>query len=824
MSSSLSTSNCDIKKGDVSKREKIIKKTSGQYLLIVESSSKCASIEKYLGSSYKCISCNGHLRTIDGLKSIDAKNDYRVEYTVDPDKKAHLSKMKEVISTFPKSQIILATDHDREGEAIAWHLCDIFGLSVETTPRIVFHEVTRNALIAAVANPGLIDMPMVRAQQARQILDVLVGFKISPLLWRRVSDNSLSAGRCQTPALRLVYDNEIEAKKKSETATSKHSVSASFFPQNLRFDLSIEFNDEAETLNFLKQSVSHTHTLSVGSQKVSTRSPPKPFNTSALLQAVSNSLHLGAKETMACAQVLYQLGHITYMRTENRKFSPVFTDVASKYIREKWSDAHVNPRISIDLTNNDTNNPHEAIRVTNIQMHDLVLISDKNPLIDKVYRIIWLNTIQSCMSDATFNTLPLEIDAPLNTKYKHTIEIPKFQGFLAAVSKPVSSGLDAATLSGMVLRFQTLKDKIVKYNQIETSVGFTGRHSRYTEASLIDRLEELGVGRPSTFSMLTDVIQTRGYVKRTNIEGKSVECHEYLLRTHNIISAGEKELDLGGGVKVIETTVKKMMGAEQRKLVIDPVGIIVIEFLVEAFPELFSYDYTKAMEARLDAVAAGKEDWVNVCRDCDAEIKRLTKALAKIEKTSYNVDDNYVVVFQKTGAVLKHKTQTVEEGKPVFKSIKKSLKLDLEKLSAGEYTYADLVELDNNVLGEWNGTSVFVKNGKYGAFMEYTDEDGNTQNKSLKTILKPVEQIVFEDVLPILSGDEIKDTANKMVLRVFTPSLSVRKGKFGPYIYYKTRTMDKPSFLNLRNFGQGFGVCSVKDMVDWVEKTYKVKV
>jgi len=802
------------------------KKTlSGQKLLIVESSSKCAIIEKYLGDGYKCISCNGHLRIIDGLKSIDVKNDFRVEYTVDPDKKAHLSKMKEIISTFPPSQIILATDHDREGEAIAWHLCDIFGLPVETTPRILFHEITRPALQAAVANPGIIDMNMVCAQQARQILDVLVGFKISPLLWRRVSDNSLSAGRCQTPALRLVYDNEMEANAK--TAAAKHKVSAQFFPQNLRFDLNTEFDDEAAVLAFLKASPKHMHELTVGAQKVSTRSPPKPFNTSALLQAVSNALHLGAKETMACAQVLYQLGHITYMRTENRRYSPVFTEVAAKYIGDKWSPAHVNARLNEDIALNDTNNPHEAIRVTNIQMHELVLISDKNPNIDRVYRIIWLNTVQSCMAEATFNTLPLEVSAPQGTKYKHTVEIPKFAGFLAlekVTKKPTKDTSSVNEMSGLILRFQMLKDKAIHYNQIETTVGFTGKHSRYTEASLIDHLEEKGIGRPSTFSMLTDVIQTRGYVKRTNIEGKEVECCEYLLQNHDILAAGEKQIDLGDGVKVIEKIVTRVQGAEQRKLVIDPVGVIVIEFLIEAFPELFSYDYTKTMELRLDAVAAGKEEWTKICKDCYDEIKRLTKALAKIEKTSYDVDDNYVVVFEKTGAVLKHKTQTTEEGKPAFKSIKKTLKLDLEVLAAGGYTYEDLVELDNNVLGEWNGAAVLVKTGKYGAFMEYVDDDGNAQNKSLKTIEKPVDKITFQDVLPILSGDDIKDTTNKLVLRVFTPSLSVRKGKFGPYLYYKTRTMDKPSFFNLRNFDQGFGVCSVKDMVEWVEKTYKVKV
>lgn len=241
--------------------------------------------------------------------------------------------------------------------------------------------------------------------------------------------------------------------------------------------------------------------------------PPQPFNTSALLQQANNLLHIGAKETMACCQTLYQLGHITYMRTENRKYSPIFIETATKYISEKWSDKHVHPNLMEKNGNTDVANPHEAIRATNIGMRNLVLIGDKNTgSIERVYKMIWLNTVQSCMAPATFNITPLEIDAPSNNVYKHTFEVPKFGGFLDANETKTESP-SPELIASMSLRFQTLKNKTVNYNYIQSVVGFTNRHSRYSEASLISKLEDLGIGRPSTFSMLVDVIQTRKYVE-----------------------------------------------------------------------------------------------------------------------------------------------------------------------------------------------------------------------------------------------------------------------------------------------------------------------
>jgi len=768
---------------------------STKKLLIVESSSKCGSIETYLGPNYKCISCNGHIRCINDLKSIDTKNNFETRYKVDPDKKAHLKKMLAVISTFPKQNIILATDHDREGEAIAWHICEVFDLPPETTSRIVFHEVTKAALLKAIESPRTIDMNMVRAQQARQVLDLLVGFSVSPLLWTYVNNNSLSAGRCQTPALRLVYENDLVARDKENKSAQKHKVSACFFPQNLMFDLDKEFETPEDVKKFLSLSTKHEHKFFAHPQKLSERSPPKPFNTSAILQAANNTLHMGAKETMACCQTLYQLGHITYMRTENRKYSPIFIDVASTYISKQWTEKHVNPQLLELHGNNDSTNPHEAIRVTNILMRDIVLIgANDNKHVSKVYKLIWQNTVQSCMAPAIFNTLPLEVDAPDNHKYKHTLELPKFKGFLDAIeTKETSTLVTPQLFSSMSMRSQTART--IQYNYIQTTVGFTNKHSRYTEASLISKLEDMGIGRPSTFSMLVDIIQTRKYVNKTDIEGTKQKCLEYMLRS------GDKE--------PTEKTCEKTMGAEHNKLVIDPIGIVAIEFLIKHFECLFSYNYTKDMEERLDQVATGQELWYKVCEDCYRDMKQQIKSITKGEKKVYALadNDNYVLVFCKATSSNKNSFVMKEKNTGLYKTVKRDFKFDMEKLEAGAYKYEELAEIEDRILGTWNKYEIKLKVGKYGPYLEYGDQI----HVSLKQPLdKSLDKIELEDVVSHLEKESL--------LRVLTPELSIRKSKYGAYIFYKTEKMKKPKFFDLKKFD--FETCETQEVVEWITKTY----
>jgi DNA topoisomerase-1 len=806
------------------------------------------------------------------LPSIDVKHDYAVTYVVDPDKKAHVDKMRVIIADYPKENVIIASDHDREGEAIAWHLCEVFDLPVATTRRIVFHEITKPAIVAAVANPGKIDMNLVQAQQARQVLDMIVGFRISPVLWKHLgSSNSLSAGRCQTPALRLVYENELAARKTMLNGAVKHRVQASFGGclDNLLFELDKTFSTYEEVEAFLKASQTHKHMLEIGKSRISVRSPPKPFNTATMLQSASNLFGMGAKDAMATCQSLYQMGHITYMRTESRKYSPVFTEIAAKYIADTWTKEHVNVDLQTteekgteEIKGSNPEEPsrlvpkgpiesgsseplaHEAIRVTNIHMRDFAIISTASnnmasvrgtvgsfgPL-EKVYKMIWQNTVQSCMSNATFNCLPLSVSsANIDALYKHTIETVKFAGFLDAKDKEKVKGKEkdlSKVASSIVLQHNSTKVAPIPYNYIETIIGFTAHHSRFTEASLIDKLDELGIGRPSTFSMLTDVIQTRKYVEKTDVLGVKHECREYRMVPEGIIT---------------HKSVEKMMGAEHKKLVIDPIGITVIEFLLQHFAEFFSYDYTNVMEKRLDAVAAGAESWHQVCADCDKEIGKLIKALDSIGKRTYKVGDDYILFFHKNGMLLR--SNNGPDGKCTFKGIKRGVKVDMAKLERGEYTVADLAEIDEIVLGlhSSNDSSnvhstnvpVTLKPGKYGYYLEVgskkisVDKELKAMGKSPETVTLADLEHLLKDQSHGLSKDSSKDLSHDSV-RTLTPEISVRTSKFGPYIFYKTSSPPsgkekKPKFYDLKKFEGDSWTCDRDELLKYLTNTHKIKV
>jgi len=478
--------------------------SSSTYLIIVESPSKCKKIEEYLGSQYTCISSKGHIREIkNGLKSIDIKNNYDIEYEIIEEKREHVEWMKKIISMFSKNNIILATDDDREGEAIAWHICMVFDFPIETTKRIIFREITQSAIKDSINTPTIINMSIVNAQMCRQVLDVLVGFKISPILWKhlyRNNENSLSAGRCQTPALKLVYENEMEAKQ--ATINTSYKISGSFFPKKILFDLSKEFENETQVLDFLEQSKSFNHCLTIGQNKGSIKLPPKPFNTSGLLQKASSLLGIGSKETMSICQQLYQDGFITYMRTESQKYSDVFLKKAKEYIIKRFEKPEYVGNLE-DIINKDSKNPHEAIRVTNI---DCLTFETENSRTLTLYKLIWKNTIESCMSQAKYNNTPIIVNAPMELIYKHIVEVPIFLGFTKLVEESRTNTVDDQNSgSSLLLYIQSSPKENIKYNKITSILSIHGKHSHYTEASLIKRLEYLGIGRPSTFAMINQL-------------------------------------------------------------------------------------------------------------------------------------------------------------------------------------------------------------------------------------------------------------------------------------------------------------------------------
>ena len=439
------------------------------YLIIVESPSKCTKIESYLGQNYKCIASRGHIRELGSLKNIDMKNDFTPTFTIIKDKVTHVQEMRTIIGQFRKENVIIATDDDREGEAIGWHICDVFHLPIQTTKRILFHEITKPAISKAIENPTTLHMDLVKAQHARQILDILVGFKISPHLWKHIfssKKNALSAGRCQTPALRLIYDNEKERDSKEDIR--KYKVHGYFTSKNLDCVLNHEFVQESDMVTFMEKTTTHQHIMTLGQERSTTKGAPKPFNTSKLLQTASSQLHTSPKQTMQLCQTLYQNGYITYMRTDSTKYAPPFLDTAKEYVVEHYDESYVGDHSLI--VNKSKDNPHEAIRVTSLKRSN---IQSDNSRERSMYNLIWRNTLESCMADARYNVLPVSISAPtivIEKKskkpcYQYNLEIPLFLGWKTVTAK--DSGIEEA--NGMKMYFQTLLDKPVVYSKIKAN-------------------------------------------------------------------------------------------------------------------------------------------------------------------------------------------------------------------------------------------------------------------------------------------------------------------------------------------------------------------
>jgi|Laugresbdmm110sn_2_1035109.scaffolds.fasta_scaffold00017_31 DNA topoisomerase-1 len=762
-----------------------------KYLVIVESPSKCSKIEGYLGDEYRCIASKGHIREIDGLKNIDTKNEFQLTFTLVKEKEAHVNQMRDIIRQFDKSNVILATDDDREGEAIAWHICQVFGLEASSTQRIVFNEITKPAIQAAILKPGRINMNLVYAQQARQALDIIVGFKISPVLWKKIyhsKSKSLSAGRCQTPALRLVYDNA----KELETSALEYRYKTTGWFNGSAFDLNREFETTDLARTFLEQSKTYLHVLTIEEPRLKRASPPKPFNTSRLLQVASSVLKCSPKQTMQLCQSLYQNGHITYMRTDSVKYSGVFLEQLDKFVTAEFGDkSYVGNLGSIEQT--DATNPHEAIRVTDLELRSLPDESKEAAM----YRLIWRNTVESCMSDAVYNSHLAKISAPDKFFYQTTLDIPVFLGWKKLFDKPNDEDNPNSTL----LFLRTFAGKLVKYEYVESSVVVRNKHSHYTEASLIQKLEDLGIGRPSTFATLVDTIQDRGYVKCSDVKGVSLKCDNFKLRS-NILESIQ---------------VEKVFGQEKNKIVIQPLGTLCVEFLIQYFQDLFDYSYTKNMELDLDKIAhfdkSAESEWHKLCARCYLDIKRLVGECEK-EKEVYKIDELHELVFQQYGPVIRSKTE--DKRSYQYYSVKPDITVDLERAKTGGYQLSDLIAISNENLGSHEGSNVTLRLGKFGPYVEWND-----QKISIRTVEKSLDLIVLEDVVHLLEPKVIlRHVKPKGHVRDLTEDMSIRTGKFGPYVYYKTPKMKNPEFFNLKKFKESPEMCPAETLVAWIEATY----
>ena len=712
------------------------KYTTSPTLLIVESPAKCAKIEEYLGPGYKCIASFGHLQELTSLEDISIEN-FQANYKRMETKKTQINKIKKAIEE--SGEVIIATDDDREGEAIGWHLCEVFDLNIDTTKRILFHEITEQAIKEAMQNPVRLNKNLIYAQQTRQILDLLVGFEISPLLWKYVSKQGLSAGRCQTPALKMIRDNQKEIDVHPGIKIYKTTGYFLICQWNIVFELNKDIEKEDEIHDFLKQCSSFSHVLTCNKPVKKFSSAPNPFTTSTLQQTCSNEMNISPKETMKICQKLYEKGYITYMRTNSQNYSPVFIETAHKYIINTWADKYFNQecnkKVSIQKE------AHEAIRPTNISLIDLESKNDFTSKEKKLYKIIWQNTVESLMVSCSYNSIKAKIDTCNNMYFSHTSDIILFPGW-----KIVKKNIDTENKEYHYL--SNIKEKEpVTYSKIISVVNFQQTKLHYTEAKTVQMLEEKGIGRPSTFASLVDKIQEREYVKKKDIKGITVECRNFELEKDNLK----------------EVICKKEFGNEKNKLVIQNLGIIVFDFLEKHFGDIFNYEYTKKFEDELDAIAEGKKTKIEVCESYYKQIISLKERLLtekskereKPESIPIPIDSNHSFIIGKYGPVIKC---IDEKNKISFKAIKKEI--DISRIQ--EYSLEELLQEKTtthkeeeksgksgknvNALGEFQGLPLFIKKGKFGLYASW-----GKNTKSLKKLgNRPIENIRLEEVMQII--------------------------------------------------------------------------
>jgi len=848
-------------------------KVATDTLLIVESPAKCSTIIKYLGPGYRCIATMGHMRYLDGLDSIDVKNNYQLHFTIMESKKAQIEKIKSEMKM--ANRILLATDDDREGETIAWHVCDMFDLPIESTERIVFHEITKDALKQAVLHPKKINMNIVHSAHARQILDLFIGYKISPLLWQHISSDktsALSAGRCQTPALRIIYDNEMERMQlnddddDSTTHNDKnqkkenqyyYSVYGHFTKFNLPFSLNTVFQSERITdlTSFLQKSISDKCNFIFrrnGPPSLHRSKAPEPFTTSRLQQSASNEFSFSPSETMESCQKLYEHGLITYIRTTGKNYSAEFITNTNRFIREKWGEKY----IKCDNKNDDMcvdydTAAHEAIRPTDVTR--MVLSGDFHAREQKMYKLIWKNTMESCMSDYTFSSLETTIDTNIQMQstdsnkniqeiysYTYTCQKPLFYGW-KAVQGFTPEQQNQHTMMDYLLNIR--ENSEIPCNKIETKISFHFIGAlHYTEARLIQLLEEKEIGRPSTYSAIIEKIKEREYVKKQNVRGQKIDCIEH------VVAVQEK--------KISQITTSREFGNENNKLIITPLGKIVLEFLISHFPHLFSYDYTKNMEAQLDDIATitftteqSKDKLKTVCDDCFREIGENInkyKSLRK-EKTFFKIDKQHVFLNGKYGPVVMVLTpddaekysndvdevnynKLLKNDNVLFKKVKPGI--IIEDLQNGKYKYTNLSEiivedsLLERVIGTYGGFDVLLKNGRFGKYIIW-GKDGIHRKSIEKTHLqlKNISEISLDEVIRLIENDDSShaapDAPSESItgnIRTINDDISIRNGKYGDYIFYKTVNMKKPKFISLKGFKRDYKKCADTDIILFVNE------
>ena len=754
-------------------------------LVIVESPAKAKTIEKFLGKDYKVMSSYGHIRDLKTKEfSIDIEHDYAPQYVIPADKKKLVSELKSEAKS--AEQVWLASDEDREGEAISWHLYEVLGLKPENTKRIVFHEITKNAILHAIETPRDININLVNAQQARRVLDRIVGFELSPILWRKVKP-ALSAGRVQSVAVRLIVEREREINEFVSEAAFR--VIANFILPDgttvLKAELNRRLKDKKEVEAFLESCKNASFTIDDITTKPVKKSPAPPFTTSTLQQEAARKLGYSVSQTMMIAQRLYESGLITYMRTDSVNLSDLALGTAKEAIFETYGEKYYKFR-QYHTKSKGAQEAHEAIRPTYISNVEAGSSSQEK----KLYELIRKRTIACQMADAELERTTISVGISGQTeRFVAVGEVISFEGFLQVYMESNDDDTEKEQENGLLPPVKL--HEILSLKDIVATERFTQRPPRYTEASLVRRLEELGIGRPSTYAPTIQTIQNREYVVKGDKEG--VE------RAYTVVSLSKGKIE--------EAEKTETVGADRNKLMPTDIGTVVNDFLMEYFPDVLDYNFTASVEKEFDSVAEGGLVWTKAIDKFYKIFHPIVEATAAV-KTEHKVGERELGIDPKSGNPVFVKigrygpvvqigaahADDKEAPKPQFASLMKGQSIDTITLEEA----LKLFDLPRTV-GEYEGKVMVAAVGRFGPFIRH---DGKFV--SIPKDLNPL-TITAEEAIALIEGKRVKDEQRFIKKFEEDPEMEILKGRFGPYISYQKanyripKTVTDPTVLTLED-------------------------
>ena len=732
-------------------------------LVIVESPAKAKTIEKFLGKDFKVMSSYGHIRDLKKKELSIDESTLEPDYEIPEEKKKIVAELKKNAKAATK--IWLASDEDREGEAISWHLCEVLGLDEEKTSRIVFHEITKPAILEAIQTPRHLDMNLVNAQQARRVLDRLVGFKLSPVLWRKVKP-ALSAGRVQSVAVKLIVEREREIQSfKSEPY---YRINATFFvtdtdgSQNeVKAELDRRFNSHDEAMAFLEKCKNANFVVDNIVKKPLKRVPAPPFTTSTLQQEAARKLGFTVSQTMMVAQRLYESGRITYMRTDSVNLSSLAINASKKEIVESYGAEYSNPR-KFHTNSKGAQEAHEAIRPTFINTEGLDWTNQER----RLYDLIWKRTIASQMADAQIEKTTVTIDINgAEEKFVANGEVVVFDGFL----KVYRESIDEESTSGQdevhMLPSLRVNDKM-ECKEIVSTERFSQGPVRYTEASLVHKMEELGIGRPSTYAPTISTIQQREYVQKGDKKG---EERSYVINTLK-------------GSTITTRNKKEMVGSEKGKLLPTDIGIVVNDFLQKNFPDIMDYNFTAKVENQFDQIAEGKEEWKAMMQKFDKTFEPVVENVIQ-QRSEHKAGERQLGVEPQTGKPVFVKIgrfgpvvqigSADDEEKPRFSQLPKDKSIETITLDEA----LELFKLPR-ILGDYEGSEISIGVGRFGPYVLH--------DKKYVSLPKGEDPMTISLDAAIELIEEKRKQEKERHIKAFDedPKLELLKGRYGPYLSY----------------------------------------